>query len=409
MPDARSPAGSRVGGGLRARARVLVAVALLALAGPRARADDPGPGEWAHDRAYRALGIHPAVASAWGYARETWEDAGTPTEGAWLWVLRSQDTPEVAYRVDAEVGEGGSAFLVLSIVEAADGEPVRVGGTEVESGADRETAARGLVKDAAEAAGDWAAAALVAAPAAGDPLDAERRLWRARARALEAAAEKHEGHWGILRDLVVAYAHLLPLVAETPTASTLAVLLPSRLEEWEAAWQGHESPADLRVLRRCRMTLHLQTGPHALADVAAEQDLEDPEAAAAHELLTSLGYTSFEPLEEVEVSGELLRAAITGWKAAGDPAVPGVFFDRFTFVVGPMSEGHTFDTYYLVSGRLLAEGGAVRWGLYGLSGGARKLLRLYGSAEPEAAVVKEQVKALVEAALAVAAPAEKPK
>jgi hypothetical protein len=157
------------------------------------------------------------------------------------------------------------------------------------------------------------------------------------------------------------------------------------------------------------MALHLQAGPHALADVAAEQDLDDPEAAAAHEVLTSMGYASFEPIDEVDLQGGAVPCTLAGWKATGEPAVPGVFFDRWTFVVGPKGEAHTFDTYYLVSGRLTAEGGAVRWGLYGLAGGVRKCLRLYGTTEPDGEAVKAQVKALVEAALAVAAPAEKPK
>ena len=408
MSDVRSPAGARPRRVVRALA-LLAALALLGLAGPIVRADDAGPGEWAHDRAYKALGVHPDVAGAWGYARETLEEAGTLTEGAWLWVLRTEGTPEAAYRVDAEVGEGGSAFLTLSILEATDAEPVRVGGAEVDTGADREAAARGLVKAAAAAALDWASAVSVDAPTAADPLDAERRLWRARARALEAAAEKHPAHWGILRDLVVCYARLLPLVAETPAASTLAVLLPRRLEDWETAWEGHETPADARVARRCRTTLYLQMGPHALASAAAAQDAEDPELAAAMQVLNSLGYESMEPLEEVEAASALLPCTITGWKAAGEPKVPGTYFDRYTFVVGPKGEAHSFDTYYLVSGRLLAEGGAVRWGLYGLAGGTRKLLRLYGTTEPEAAVVKDQVKALVEGALAVAAPAGTPK
>src|SRR5436190_2094812 len=81
--------------------------------------------------------------------------------------------------------------------EGAEAEPVRVGGKEVESGGDREAAARELVRVAAAAAPDWAAAGAVAAPAGSEDLDVERVHRRAVARALETASEKHPEHWGI--------------------------------------------------------------------------------------------------------------------------------------------------------------------------------------------------------------------
>ena len=63
--------------------------------------------------------------------------------------------------------------------------------------------------------------------------------------------------------------------------------------------------------------------------------------------------------------------------------MPGVFFDRLTLVVGPQG-ARAFDTCYALSGRLAPGGsGAVRWALYGLTGGSRRLLRLYGTTEPD--------------------------
>src|SRR5439155_5109436 len=122
-------------------------------------------------------------------------------------------------------------------------------------------------------------------------------------------------HLVLLRALVVAYSRLLPLVAATPTASTLAVLLPRRLAAWQHAWERHESPADLRTLHRCLAALYLQAGPHALAGLAAAEDPEDPELAKALEILASLGYGKFEALDPVEVRGGLRPCALSGWRA----------------------------------------------------------------------------------------------
>src|SRR5438105_13624222 len=97
--------------------------AALALAGllgsgaSAARADeDPGAGDWAAGEAYRALGADPAVPGLWAYAREKLEEAGLETEGAWLFVVRREGEPEMAYRVDADVAQDGGAYLSLEAV-----------------------------------------------------------------------------------------------------------------------------------------------------------------------------------------------------------------------------------------------------------------------------------------------------
>jgi hypothetical protein len=283
---------------------------------------------------------------------------------------------------------------------------VLVAAAAIPANSDRGAIVRGLVRDADAASSDWSKATTVAVPDGPDALDTERRRWRAVARALEAARDEHPKHLGIQRDLVIAYSRLLPLAAGTPTASTIAALLPRTIRALHAATDGHSTPATLAVERRAYALLYLQTGPHVLAMLSAAESPDDEELAKVKDLFAGMGYGDVERLEPVAVTGGIVPVVINGAHAAGEPKVPGVFFDRLTFLVSPADDREPFDTFYVLSGRLSPDGaGTTRWALYGLTAGARRLLRLYGPTEPDGVLVRDAVRSLVERSLRAAKPA----
>lgn len=355
----------------------------------------------------------PDAAGLWGYEREgaSFED-GSETIGAWVWVARREGEPEFAYRVDTKVSESVTHVFVQAKpgagaddaeAPAEEGEvesAVHVGGAGIPSSSDRGAVVRALVKEADAASGDWAKATTVTVPDGPDALEVEKRRWRAIARALELARDAHPKHLGVRRDLVLAYARLLPLVAGTPTETTLAALIPAAVREWERACDGRATAADQRTAQRVLAGLYLQTGPHTLAMAALARLEGDPESQRLRDAFRALGYADVEFLDPVPVVGGVVPCSIHGVHATGEPQAAGAYFDRLTFLVVPDDGGPPLETAFVLSGRAAPDAsGSARWALYGVSSGRRRLLRLYGSDEPDGVLVRDAVTSLVSRSL----------
>jgi len=328
---------------------------------------------------------------------------GESRQGVFHFLVRPPraSEPTYAYRVDQAPAETDGVRLVVRLLENGGGqEGPRVATGVFEAGKADYNAARALVVDAEKAAADWDTHKEFIEEAFVPGWAAAHEGWRKIAVDLERAREKHPGHLGILKDLIVAYSQLNAFERHTVRGANLCSLIPRRIAEYKER-AGPIDGDESREFHKAMALFYFQGAvyPLAMAELAPVSD--DPEAAVLKQAMETIGQAGFSNQQSFEVRAARVVYTVAVYQASqSGPPDADMPFHHWYFV--PTLRSATSPSsvcYSLVSHKLTK---ARRYYLYGHTAGRRKLLMIYGTTMPTLEILEAKVRELMTTALATA-------
>ncbi len=381
---------------------LFVSMAGAASATHVARADDPR-GSWLEGRTYEMKESFTANGKTVEAYSAKLEDTNAEREIAlYRFLVIEADTVAHAYSANVHPGEGETSRVELA-VHFADAESAMAAiEIAIVPAASAYPTARRLVEDAIAVDELWTTASAALERAIGEPdVDARHPLAMATARVLERAYAAHPDHVGILHDLLTAYQLLLPFETGGDGGANISFLWRDRLRTYVRLSAGGEGAAD--IVGRLLTTCGLAEGCYALAWLGAAFATRhaDPVGEVVVAMLAAVGQDQQALASDVTLPMDRGNVRFVVFRCEGEPLETGVPFHRFTVLTfGAASSEIPTPVWYSLTCERVGE--RRRWAFYGNVGGSRRLLRLFGAAEPKSddvtAIISEQIRVSLDAA-----------
>lgn len=316
-------------------------------------------------------------------------------EGAHVVLVRRGPEIVDGYRTDLGQRPGGGLGLTLAWLDhRADDAGLLVAAAPSPADADLGDLALDLVRRTLAARPAWeAAAARLAEAVAAPDLETRHPAALAAYRALERARARFPDHLGILRDVLAAEGLLVPLEVGSDRGALLGFAWRRDVAALTAA---STHPDEVAVARRTMATCGFAEGCYLLAAVPVEEAGDQDELLAAlRPALRAAGQLVQEHGPVRTFGDPASPRQCVQYRCPGEP-VEGFLFHRLTFLTARDDPREVLAPWFSLTAE--RTGDRVRWALYGWVAGSRRLLRLYGTSEPDADAVTDEVFRLLDRA-----------